>query len=96
MERQCWANAQYSKRECLEIVGIPSLVHHYQQEDSVCKTFGKPNCNVVNDNLEDCHCLKDDCVTVKFSKKKDCEQVLSVKNDLKILIWLTLALREMI
>ena len=24
MERQCWANAQYSKRECLDITGIPS------------------------------------------------------------------------
>ena len=23
MERQCWANAQYSRRECLELVGIP-------------------------------------------------------------------------
>ena len=22
MERQCWANAQYSRRECLEVVGI--------------------------------------------------------------------------
>ena len=24
MEKQCWVNAQYSKRECLEISGIPS------------------------------------------------------------------------
>ena len=23
MERQCWANAQYSRRECVELVGIP-------------------------------------------------------------------------
>ena len=23
MERQCWANAQYSRRGCLELVGIP-------------------------------------------------------------------------
>ena len=23
MERQCWANAQYSRRECLELAGIP-------------------------------------------------------------------------
>ena len=26
LERQCWANAQYSRRECLEITGIPSSV----------------------------------------------------------------------
>ena len=24
--RQCWANAQYSRRECLEVVGIPTSV----------------------------------------------------------------------
>ena len=26
MERQCWANAQYSRRECLELVGAPCSV----------------------------------------------------------------------
>ena len=26
VERQCWANAQYSRSECLEVVGIPSSV----------------------------------------------------------------------
>ena len=26
MERQCWANAHYSRRECLDIVGIPREV----------------------------------------------------------------------
>ena len=26
MERQCWANAQYSRRECLELVGVPRSV----------------------------------------------------------------------
>ena len=25
-ERQCWANARYSKRECLEVAGIPRQV----------------------------------------------------------------------
>ena len=24
-ERQCWANVQYSRRECLEVVGIPPV-----------------------------------------------------------------------
>ena len=26
IERQCWLNAQYSRRECLDIVGIASEV----------------------------------------------------------------------
>ena len=28
LERQCWANAQYSRPECLELAGIPSTVGH--------------------------------------------------------------------
>ena len=28
MERQCWANARYSGRKWVEIVGIQSPVHH--------------------------------------------------------------------
>ena len=44
--------------------------------------FHKLNCNVVKDNLEDCHRLKGDRVIVKFSKRNDCKQVLSVENDL--------------
>ena len=61
---------------------IPSSVHQNQLEDSVCKIFEKLNCNIVKDNLEDCHHLKGDFVIVKFSKR-DCKQVSSVKNDLK-------------
>ena len=63
--------AVYLRRECVKVVGITSAVY----ED---KIFDKINCNVVN--LEDCHYLKGDYVIVKFSKKKDCKQVLSVKN----------------
>ena len=33
-ERQCWANAQYSRREILEIVGLPkSLTNNVNKED---------------------------------------------------------------
>ena len=83
MERQCWVSVQYSRRECVEIVRIPSSVHQNQLEDSVCKIFDKLNCNIVKDNLEDCHRLKGDRVIVKFFKRKNCKQVLSVRNDLK-------------
>ena len=26
MNRLCWANAQYSRRECLELIGVPRIV----------------------------------------------------------------------
>ena len=96
MERQCWANAQCSRRESVEIVGIPSSVHQNQLEDSVCKIFDKLNCNIVKDNLENCQRLKGDRVIVKFSKRKECKQVLIVKVTRKMLIWLILALREIV
>ena len=37
IEKQCWANVQYSRRECLEISGIPSSVSDNDLQDTVCK-----------------------------------------------------------
>ena len=37
MERQCWANAQYFRRECLEIVRIPTSVPDNELEKAFCK-----------------------------------------------------------
>ena len=34
-ERQCWENAQYSRRDTLEIVGIPNFVDISVPEDTV-------------------------------------------------------------
>ena len=39
LERQCWANAQYSRKECLEVVGIPRQVDHNQLETKVISNF---------------------------------------------------------
>ena len=41
MERQCWANAQYSWRECVEIVGIPISVPDNELEETFCKIVDK-------------------------------------------------------
>ena len=35
MERQCLANAQYSRRECLDTIGIPSEVEADVLEEKV-------------------------------------------------------------
>ena len=40
-EWQCWDNAQYSRRECLEIVGIPTSIPNDLLEANVSKVFGK-------------------------------------------------------
>ena len=66
MERQCWANAQYSKRECLEVAGIPCDVSNENLESKVLKAFSKVGCEILSHNIEACHCLiNNDRVIVK-------------------------------
>ena len=45
VERQCWANTQYSRRECLEVVGIPSSVNVKDLEGKVCTIFNARSSN---------------------------------------------------
>ena len=85
MERQCWANAQYSRRECLEVVGIPDSVQNNELEDKVLTIFNKIASELSPCDNETCHCLEkdNDRVIVKFSQRKHCEQIMSVIKDLK-------------
>ena len=84
LERQCWANAQYSRRECLEVVGIPRSVGDNILEEKVIQVFEKVGCNIDSSNIETCHRItkKYDRIIVKFSRRKDCQCVLSVKKNL--------------
>ena len=85
MARQCWANAQYSRRECLEVVGIPDSVQNNELEDKVLTIFKKIGSEVSPRDIEAfCRLKKDnDRVIVKFSRRKDCEEIISVKKDLR-------------
>ena len=55
MERQCWVNAQYSRRECLELVGVPRSASDGDLEEKVLKIFEKIGCSNAGNNIEDCH-----------------------------------------
>ena len=55
LERQCWANAQYSRRECLDIVGIPHEVSGEVLEEKVLNIFGKIVCHISPDCIEACY-----------------------------------------
>ena len=85
MERQCWANTQYSRRECIEVVGIPNSVNNNELEDKVLTVLQKIGCELSPRDLEVCHRLRknSDRGIVKFSRRKDCEQIMSVKKHLK-------------
>ena len=82
MDRQCWANAQYSRRKCLDIVCIPHEVSVEVLEEKVLKMFGKLGCDISPYRIEACHRVSR-TVIVKFSKRKNCQHVWSVKKDLK-------------
>ena len=84
VERQCWVNAQYSRRERLEVVGIPSSVNLKDLEGKVCTVFTRIGVSVKPDDIEACHRLYNDKKTIdKFSNRKVCQQVLRVKKELK-------------
>ena len=38
LECQCWANVQYSRKECVEVVGIPRQVNHKHLEVKGCQS----------------------------------------------------------
>ena len=84
VERQCWKNAQYSRRECVEIVGIPPSVEHDELEPTVCRILHHIGGNISGDKTEACHRLDEnsDRTIVKFSSRKDCEHTMRVKKDL--------------
>ena len=83
LERQCWANAQYSRRECLEVSGIPNSVKQDELEDKVLTIFKKVGCDIKSENIEASHRVgRQNKVIIKFSRRKVCQQIYSVKRDL--------------
>ena len=87
VERKCWANKQYSRRECLEISGIPESVQDNDLDDCVTKIFNECDTPVDPANIEACHCLKSKArpkkVIIKLSKRKDVFSILQRKKKLK-------------
>ena len=83
-ERQCWANAQYSRRECLEVVGTATSIPNDSLETNTSKGFDKLGIHVEEKDIHDCHCLKDiDKAIIKLTDRKDSLQVFCVNEDLK-------------
>ena len=58
-KRQCWANAQFSRREILEIVESTKISTNDEVEMNVGQIFQSLNCNVNNNNSVACRYLKD-------------------------------------
>ena len=86
-ERNCWANEQCSKRECLEISGIPDSISQSALESKVCEIFPESNTDIDLVNIEACHRLKSNHwhkkVIVKLAKRKDASKIRRGKKELK-------------
>ena len=57
MERRYCANEQYSRRECLEISGIPASVADNGFESKVLEILEEIDVPIDTSLVEDCHCL---------------------------------------
>ena len=77
LERQCLANNQYSRRECLEISGIPENIENKDLENLTLQIFEQIDISVDPENVEDCHWVKtqrssysDEKMLTRFVRKK--------------------------
>ena len=55
LERQCWANAQYSRKECVQVVGSPRQVDGKHLEAKVMSIFQKVGCTIAPEFIDDRH-----------------------------------------
>ena len=78
LEHQCWANRQYWRKECVEVVGIPRQVDDKHLEAKVLSIFQMVGCTTAPEFIDDCHRLGkyNNWVIVKFTCKKNCKHVL--------------------
>ena len=76
----------HSRREYLEVIGIPTSIPNDSLKANISKVFDKLGLYVEGKDINACHRLKDnDRVTIKLPNRKDSRQVLRVKKDLRSL-----------
>ena len=87
MGRRCYANEQYSGRECLEISGIPASVAGKDLESKMSEIWEEIDVPINPTLVEDCHCLPfkgwSKKAIVKLNHHKDIHRILSNKSKLK-------------
>ena len=87
IERKCYTNEQYSRRECLEISGIPENVADNSLESKVLEIFEEIDIPIDSTLVEDCHRLPSKGlpkkVIIKLNCSKDIRRILLNTNKLK-------------
>ena len=85
IERQCWKDAQYLGRECVEVVGLPSSIEDKDLEPTVFRVLQHIAVGITGKGIEACHPLnrQSDRTIVRFPRRKDCEHVMQQKSELR-------------
>ena len=87
MEIRWYANKPYSRRECLEISGIPAIAADRDIESKVSEIWEEINVPINPNLVEVCHRLPSESSSKKFivklNRRKDIHRILSNKNKLK-------------
>ena len=88
MERRCYANEQYSKREYLELSGIPARGPDKDLESKALEILKEIDVAIDPTLVENCHRLpskgSSKKVIVKLNRRKHIHRILSNKLKLKI------------
>ena len=83
-EGQCWDNAKNSRRDTVEIIGIPNSIGNGDLEETVRGVFRNIGVETDERDVQACHRLKEkERTIVKLVNRKDCIQILRVKKELK-------------
>ena len=59
IKQQYWENVQCSRRECLEIAGIPTSIPQQNLEEKVYQIFEAVGPSVDKNDIDDCQRLRD-------------------------------------
>ena len=84
LERNALNNAQYVRRETIEINPIPQSIPNTDLENKVCQALSLTGTTVTPDDLQACHRMKNkEKVIVKFKDRKQRNKVIFSRKKLK-------------
>ena len=84
LERTCLDNAQYLRREMIEVNPVPSDIPDNELEEKICHALSLTGVTVTPDDLDACHRLKNkNNVIIKFKSRKVKQRVTINRRNLK-------------
>ena len=84
IQRQCWGNSQYSRRECWEIAGTPKSITQQNFEEKFWQLSEATGISDDKNDIDDSHRLTEkEQKIVNLLQCKDCKRVFQCKKDLQ-------------